>query len=345
MDSRIREIERILAVNPYDFETRKRLTRLQLKAKIGDFVFWRGTARHPASPFAFKTKVAYSIGYDGKDTEITEDAYLLALLDTADLCNLLAFSPDAILKMPSNKLFPLNGKNNISRASYGATFDLLVMDKIERKGRQYRTSPTLAGGGYAFYDKPFYDRQIIEPGDYPEYRDKDEYPYDEYPYHKGTLRFFDAALGELPKVTPYRKWAVGKEFIKTQADTNIPQVGSFPYPWNFDICGFSIIPDRETSLEDFHNLIENSYFRLVIGTMSYLTAPAKLFAAQVSEGNYDGYLRLSSPVGPHYCFPSPIELIPQQNYMVEINIAKQITINKPVSMMCIMWGSVAHEVF
>lgn len=331
MDSDLRQLERQLKVNTFDFPNRQKLTASYLRSNQGKAVFWRGASRTPADPYALKTEVTYKVG----EAEVTEQSYILSVLDLEDLMQMLALSPDAVLNLEDKRLYPLNGRNLISPGLFG-TLDARVAAKRKAPSGLSRRDGQIPR--YVYYDAPVYDRQIVEAGI--------------HTIKSGvtSIIFFDAVMGSAgiwPKVkgtqTSYNQ--IVKNYVKSPGDTNIENVGWFPYPREHQIHGFSIIPDVGTSYEDFKNLINRSMLRVIIGTVSYLDVAASLVTGLADDKPADAALRISNPVGPHYCLGAAFDLIPQQNYRVELVIHSEgeLRVEKQVSMMCVMWCSQVWE--
>lgn len=124
------------------------------------------------------------------------------------------------------------------------------------------------------------------------------------------LTFFQIPLGGTP---------VGSVRYKDQTATNMDQGGSLPYPKNFVITGFSIIVDPTLAYDEAVRFLDAGWFRLFIGTMDYLVLPLDMTAVIPGRKNPVVSLRHPDPMGPVLSLPEEIELIPQQNFRVELN--------------------------
>jgi len=126
---------------------------------------------------------------------------------------------------------------------------------------------------------------------------------------------------------------------KTQIETNMDQGGSLPYPKHFRITGISVIPDATTSHEDISKFMDTAWVRLFIGCFDYLVLPVSASALGNAKRNPLISFRLSNPLTPVYPFPQPIDLIPQQNFRMEINFPTPQKFSAPFKVRIIMHGA------
>jgi len=128
--------------------------------------------------------------------------------------------------------------------------------------------------------------------------------------------------------------------VKTQVQTNMDQGGSLCYPKSFFITGITVTTTPDTAYKDAVKLISNSWFRLFIGTMDHLYVPTNTlsYIANMSEYKYPGPVMDMSE--------HPLQLIPQQNFRVEVNYPDKLVFSSQVKLQVILHGfSVGRMLF
>lgn len=148
------------------------------------------------------------------------------------------------------------------------------------------------------------------------------------------LNFFQVPLGGT---------SAGAVMPKTQIQTNMDQGGSLPYPKHFKITGISVYPDASTPYDDVIRLMGTAWVRIFIGTRDYLVLPLSAVAVGSSQRNPLISFRLSNPCVPVYHFAEPIDLIPQQNFRVEINFPIPQEFSQAFDIKVILHGSFARR--
>lgn len=180
---------------------------------------------------------------------------------------------------------------------------------------EFSASAVTASSPSYFIAQPLYDTQII--------------------WRTGTaqVNFFQVPLGGTSL-----DGGVGFNRPKTQLETNMDQGGSLPYPKQFRITGLSLFPEATVSAEDCAKLMETAWIRLFIGNQDYLVLPALMMVGNVTVKNPLISFKSADPCLPVYNLPVPIDLLPQQNFRVEINFPMTQSFEKNFSVRAVLHG-------
>lgn len=144
---------------------------------------------------------------------------------------------------------------------------------------------------------------------------------------------------------------VGQEG-KTPLETNMTGSGFFPYPRNFKLQGFSVIPDLSANIDDVKRYVDRTWFRFVIQKKDYLVVPLSLVFDTTNYetmGLADALLNsLLKQKGnqPVYKLPevSTIDIIPQMSFRVELNSKLDDQVFSPFNLKVVLFGHTLREV-
>jgi hypothetical protein len=127
---------------------------------------------------------------------------------------------------------------------------------------------------------------------------------------------------------------------KSQTETNMDQGGSLPYPKTFFIKGITVSPDPTVPYSTAVKVIANSWTRIFVGTRDKLIVPTNQVAyiANMSEYRYPGAV---------YEFETPLRLLPQQNFRVEVNFPHPMKLERgaEVKLQVILHGHYEYKTF
>lgn len=148
------------------------------------------------------------------------------------------------------------------------------------------------------------------------------------------LSFFQVPLGATP---------AGSTTYKSQIETNMDIGGTLPYPKTFKVCGLSLVIHPDTPHEDAAKVASNAWFRLFVGTQDYLTGPASWVTLTTGTKNPLVSLRCNDSFEPVFLNHTPFDLIPQQNFRVELNFPVPQQFSQNIRVQAILHGFFYRE--
>lgn len=316
MDNEISSLKRQLQEDPLDWGIRSKLTIACYRAYQGDFLAWRGGESPPISG-SYQVILEYPI-----TPPEDEWAIRLSSIESTKFADFLKQDSEPKYHAESCwiiSILDLKDLQNLMKYAPSACLTLTENNIGKLTSFHGRRNHQIDASLWRL-EGLLYDTLEIPAGEVKRFYKEDQ----SWNYN---LSFFQIPLGAAD-------WN-GK--VKDFTDTNIDQGGSLSYPKNFEIEGISLVPFLDTNLEDYSEFLDKTCVRLLIGTMDRIRFPTRVCCPQGTHQS-NSILRVSTPFNP--CFNFEYELVPQQNFRVDLieSSNQPVFLRKSIKLRCFLHG-------
>ena len=154
-------------------------------------------------------------------------------------------------------------------------------------------------------------------------------------YHRGCAREMGgcSTIGcsqkgkTIPEITP-----MSTKF-KTMAHTNMTLSQCLPFPKNFEVHAIGLHYDRAINPYELDTFKSESWMNFFVGTKSYLELPLDVFEDIAAAKNFNSYV-----------FAEPIDLIPMQNFYIDLIYEGEKPLDTAFKLKCSLQGFFKREV-